>query len=72
MDDTSQDSSSDGNLSGEGALLVDVGTVDGLCNLLVRFDDMSIGEGSSGMTRHDMISSRPSSTSGEHSVSPSS
>jgi hypothetical protein len=31
VDDTSQDSSSDGDLAGEGALLVDVGTVDGLC-----------------------------------------
>jgi hypothetical protein len=31
VDDTGQDSSSDRDLTGEGALLVDVGTVDGLC-----------------------------------------
>jgi hypothetical protein len=31
VDDTGQDTSSDRNISSEGALLVDVGSVDGLC-----------------------------------------
>jgi hypothetical protein len=46
VDDTSQNSSSDGNLAGEGALLVDVGTVDGLCReLVVALQDMKHGCG---------------------------
>lgn len=31
VDDTGKDTSADGDIAGEGALLVDVGTVDSLC-----------------------------------------
>jgi hypothetical protein len=50
VDDTGQDSSSDGNLSGEGALLVDVGTVDGLWGLLVQLIGLYRDVRSSDMT----------------------